>query len=137
MIRLERGGAEARARSNRAPAGRARRGFLVASGSLAAAAALAAAWIVLAPASLGGSASYMVIDGVSMEPHLHRGDLVIVRAQASYGVGQVVAYHNLQLGRVVLHRIVSEAGGSYAFKGDNNNFVDFYHPPSSELIGRL
>ena len=47
-------------------------------------AAAAAAWFLLAPAQLGGSASYVVVEGASMAPGLERGDLVIVRKAAAY-----------------------------------------------------
>jgi hypothetical protein len=71
-----------------------------------------------------------------MEPHLHGGDLVLLRARPAYGVGDAVAYHNLQLGRVVLHRIVGRVGDRYVFKGDNNSFLDSYNPTRSDLVGR-
>lgn len=93
-------------------------------------------WLTLAPGELGGSVNYAAIQGVSMEPHLHGGDLVLLRAQPTYAVGEAVAYHNLQLGRVVLHRIVGRVGDRYVFKGDNNTFLDSYNPTRSELVGR-
>src|SRR6185437_12083453 len=49
----------------------------------------------------------------------------------------VVGYHNAQLGRFVLHRIVGKIDGHYVFKGDNNSFLDAYHPTQAELVGRL
>jgi signal peptidase I len=94
-------------------------------------------WFGFAPAALGGSTSYVVTDGVSMEPRFHSGDLALVRSQADYRVGEIVAYHNRQLGTVVLHRIVGRDGSRYSFKGDNNNFTDFEHPARSQLIGAL
>ena len=68
---------------------------------------------------------------------LPRGDLVLVRSQGSYRVGQIVAYHSRVFHTVVLHRIIGRAGNRYIFKGDNNNFVDFEHPEASQLIGAL
>jgi signal peptidase I len=99
-------------------------------------AAFAAAWASLAPSSLGGSTSYAVVHGVSMEPRLHEGDLVLVRPASDYGVGDIVAYRNRDLGAVVLHRIVGIHDGRYVFEGDNNGFVDSYRPQKSELVGR-
>ena len=66
-------------------------------------------WFLFAPSALGGSTSYVVTDGVSMEPRFHAGDLALVRSGGDYRVGQIVAYHNRQLGTVVLHRIVALA----------------------------
>jgi signal peptidase I len=94
-------------------------------------------WFYLAPAPLGGSTTYVVTHGVSMEPHFHTGDLAVVRSQSSYHVGEVVAYHNKELHTIVLHRIIGRAGNRYIFKGDNNDFIDFEHPAASQLIGAL
>ncbi len=94
-------------------------------------------WFLFAPTALGGSTSYVVTDGVSMEPRFHSGDLALVRGEGDYRVGQIVAYHNRQLGTVVLHRIIARDGSRYVFKGDNNNFTDFEHPTRSQLIGAL
>jgi signal peptidase I len=94
-------------------------------------------WFFFAPTALGGSATYVVTDGISMEPRFHSGDLALVRSESDYRVGQIVAYHNRQLGTVVLHRIVGREGSRYVFKGDNNNFQDFEHPTRSQLIGAL
>jgi signal peptidase I len=94
-------------------------------------------WFYFAPVGLGGSTSYVVTDGVSMEPRFHTGDLAIVRSQSSYKVGEIVAYQNKMLHTIVLHRIIGRTGTRYIFKGDNNHFVDFEHPAASQLIGAL
>ncbi|HET7483568.1 MAG TPA: signal peptidase I, partial [Actinomycetota bacterium] len=95
-------------------------------------------WIALAPHQLGGSVSYVLTQGNSMEPNIHTGDLVMVREQSTYHGGDVVAYVNQDLGgAVVLHRIVGMEDGRYVFKGDNNDFIDPYHPSPSELVGKL
>jgi signal peptidase I len=99
--------------------------------------AMACVWLYFAPTGIGGSTSYVVTDGISMEPHFHAGDLVVVRRQSSYPIGEIVAYRNTMLGTVVLHRIVGRSGARYVFKGDNNNFKDFEHPARSQLIGAL
>jgi signal peptidase I len=105
--------------------------------SLAALVVLLGLWFFLAPPQLGGSSSYVITYGTSMEPAYHAGDLVVVRNASSYHVGEIVAYHNAQLGgHVVMHRIIGYANGRYTFKGDNNNFVDSYHPTQSDLVGR-
>jgi signal peptidase I len=110
-------------------------GRLAATGLTAAAAV--ALWLVIAPAGLGGQFNYAVVTGVSMEPLLHHGDLVLLRPRGGYTVGEVVAYHNAELGRVVLHRIVGRSGPYYIFKGDNNSYVDPDRPTRSQLIGQL
>jgi len=99
---------------------------------------LAAAWYFLAPAQLGGANTYLVTYGTSMQPAYHAGDLAVIRPAASYRVGEIVAYRNMSLGgHLVLHRIIGIENGVYTFKGDNNHFIDSFHPNRSELVGRL
>jgi signal peptidase I len=94
-------------------------------------------WLYFAPVGLGGSTTYVVTDGVSMEPRFHAGDLVLLRGQDSYHVGEIVAYRSKVFHTIVLHRIIRRAGARYVFKGDNNNFVDFEHPARGQLLGAL
>lgn len=98
-------------------------------------AALVAAWAFLAPPQLGGPTSYAITSGISMLPHFHAGDLVVLRKQGSYHVGEVAAYHNGQLGVVVMHRIVAVHGNHYVFKGDNNNYADSFEPTKAQIVG--
>jgi signal peptidase I len=100
---------------------------------------LGAGWFFFAPTQLGGSDAYVQIYGTSMQPHFHAGDLVIVRAtNSTFRVGDIVAYRNPTLGNhVVLHRIIEITGGRYVFKGDNNDFIDSYHPTRNELVGHM
>ncbi len=96
---------------------------------------LAVAWMFLAPPQLGGETSYVVTEGVSMLPRFHAGDLVVLRKEANYHVGEVAAYHNQQLGEVVMHRIIAINESRYVFKGDNNQFPDSYEPVASQIVG--
>lgn len=101
---------------------------------------LAAWWLYLAPASIGGPASYVVIRGDSMLPVLEGGDLVIVMAADRYAVGDVVAYRvpagELGEGSVVIHRIVAgDSSGGWVVEGDNNPAPDPWRPRSPDLVG--
>jgi len=96
---------------------------------------LAGAWLFLAPPQLGGSTSYAIVYGSSMEPSLHRGDLVLLRSASAYGVGDVASYRSSELGRTVLHRIVEQRGDRFVFKGDNNDFLDSSRPTAEDVIG--
>ncbi len=100
-------------------------------------AGLAAIWIAFAPTLIGGRASYVVVNGNSMEPGFHKGDLVIVRAASTYQVGDIVTYRNAELNAFVIHRIIAIQQDHYVFKGDNNSWIDMYHPIHEELIGKL
>lgn len=102
---------------------------------LAVTAALVSAFLAFAPPQVGGSTSYVITSGTSMLPDFHAGDLVLVRREARYHVGEVAAYHNGQLGVVVLHRIIAIRGDHYLFKGDNNNFTDSFEPMRGEIVG--
>lgn len=95
-----------------------------------------AAWLTLAPTRIGGQASYVVVNGNSMEPRFHTGDLVIVREADSYQVGNVATYRHPDLGPVI-HRIVARDGRRFVFKGDNNSWLDSHQPEQSELVGKL
>jgi len=95
---------------------------------------LAGLWFLFAPVQFGGQVSYVVVNGISMEPKFHRGDLALVRKSNSYNVGEIVVYRHPTIGPVI-HRIIGKDGDHYIFKGDNNNFVDPYQPTQADLIG--
>lgn len=114
-----------------------RRVLIRIAGAAAAAAALAVGWLFFAPTQFGGSTSYAVVVGSSMEPLLHRGDLALIRTNDGYGAGDVVLYDNEELGGKVLHRILHSEGGRYVLKGDNNDFIDDARPTSAQIVGRM
>lgn len=89
------------------------------------------------PATLGGGTTYLVTQGVSMEPRFHSGDLAIVRPASGYGVGDVVAYRSETLHSVVLHRIVAVDGGRFRLRGDNNSWLDPDRVPAADVLGQL
>jgi signal peptidase len=108
---------------------------------------LAVAWLVfLRPTALGGSTSYVVVSGSSMDPTLRDGDLVVVRERDSYDIGDVIAFR-LPEGQPgpegdVIHRIVagSPAEG-FVTRGDNRDADDawrvFPEDVRGEQVARL
>jgi signal peptidase I len=108
--------------------------------------AAAAAWFTwLRPASLGGAVSYVVVQGESMEPTYEDGDLVLVREEAEYEHGDVIAFRADDAGgragddgpSRVIHRIVGDAGdGAFRTQGDNRDRVDPWEPVPEDVIGR-
>ena len=98
--------------------------------------ALIPLWWFIAPVQLGGSISYINVRGISMEPTLYSGDLLVMREEDRYEVGQIVAFRSDMGGAIVVHRIVDEIDGRYILKGDNNSFLDRYTPAASEIVGR-
>jgi signal peptidase len=97
---------------------------------------LVVGWFVfLRPASLGGPLSTVLVTGVSMEPTIHDGDLVVTRAQDSYGIGDVVAFDTGTA--VVIHRIIGGSGDTgFVVQGDNNPAVDSWHPTTDDIVGK-
>jgi signal peptidase I len=94
-----------------------------------------AAWSFFAPPQLGGGTSYAVTDGVSMLPNFHAGDVVLLRHETAYKVGEVAGYRNGQLGVTVMHRIIAVNADHYVFKGDNNSWIDTDQPLASQIVG--
>ncbi|MFN2112416.1 MAG: signal peptidase I [Anaerolineales bacterium] len=92
-------------------------------------------WIVFAPIQLGGSVSYIIISGDSMEPDFHVGDLVVARSSQAYRVDQRVIYQHPAIG-YVFHRIIGQDGTSFILQGDNNDWLDTYHPEQDEILGK-
>ncbi|HEY7873568.1 MAG TPA: signal peptidase I, partial [Actinomycetota bacterium] len=105
-------------------------------GGAALAAAALAGYLLIGPSQLGGPVTYVAVTGTSMQPHLHTGDLVIVRKAPQYNVGDVVAFRNSQLRSTVLHRIIGVEDGRFVLQGDNNDFVDTYRARPEDIVGR-
>jgi signal peptidase I len=96
-------------------------------------------WFCL-PQPLGGRADWVMVSGTSMLPRLHTGDLVLVERQASYHVGEVVAYRvpkgQVGAGYVVIHRIIGGNGTTgWRMKGDNRTAPDLWSPTDRDVIG--
>lgn len=99
-------------------------------------AVLVLAWAMLAPPTLGGRSVYLITSGVSMQPSMSGGDLVIVRESPGYSVGDVVAYDDPRHGRI-LHRIIEQRDDRFVVKGDNNAGPDGYQPSEEDIVGAL
>src|SRR5688572_23279489 len=97
---------------------------------------LVAIWIAFAPEKIGGSVSYVMVNGSSMEPGFHLGDLVILRKAPTYQVGDVVTYRDPKLDAYIIHRIIAIDGEQFVLQGDNNPWIDAYHPASEEVLGK-
>ena len=84
-----------------------------------------------------GEVTLVTTHGVSMLPRFHTGDVAIIIPSAQYRVGDIVGYHSPLLHITVLHRIVAEHAGLFAFKGDHNSFRDPVALRASAIRGRL
>lgn len=97
------------------------------------------AWFLL-PQSLGGRAAWVLVSGKSMLPRYHTGDLVLVRRQSSYRVGEVIAYRvpkgDPMAGLQVIHRIVGgDAVHGFVVQGDNRTAPDSWRPKPGDIVG--
>jgi signal peptidase I len=108
---------------------------------LAAILAFGAWFVLLRPQVLGGTAGYVMVAGVSMQPTLEPGTLVIVMRQADYEIGDVVAYRiadgDIAAGSIVIHRIMGREAAGYVTQGDNTIWHDPWHPIVSDVIGKV
>lgn len=93
-------------------------------------------WLILfLPTSLGGSTSYIIVSGISMEPRLVTGDLVVLRKSDNYQLGDVIAYQVQN--RNVVHRIVGgNAVDGFVTRGDNKQEDDPWFPKPDQILGK-
>jgi signal peptidase I len=117
-----------------------RRSARVGKAVLAVAALATWLWFLL-PQAVGGRAAWVLVDGTSMLPHYHTGDLVLVERQSHYRIGQVIAYRvprgDPMAGAEVIHRIVGgDALHGFVVQGDNRTAPDVWHPTPHDVVGR-
>jgi signal peptidase len=94
-------------------------------------------WAFLAPAAFGGPASFVIVQGRSMEPAYSEGDLVVARAASEYRVDDVVIFRAADGRRYIIHRIVGgDAVGGWATQGDGNVRADRWSVADDAIIGR-
>jgi signal peptidase I len=98
---------------------------------------LAVAAFVLWPERWGGTMTYVITSGASMQPGFEQGDLAVLRSSNEYGPGDVAAYDSRELSQIVMHRITEKADEGYTFQGDNNDFVDPETVTEDQLLGEL
>lgn len=92
-------------------------------------------WVLFRPGVLGGSATYVLVSGTSMQPTFYTGDLVIVRRQNDYQTGDVIAYKTTN--GLVIHRIIGgDAEQGFLMQGDNKERPDPWHPKVANIAGK-
>ena len=98
---------------------------------------LAAGGWWLWPATLGGRTTYLVTQGVSMEPRFHSGTSRSSGPPPATPSATPWPTGATTLHTVVLHRIVAVEGGRFRLRGDNNSWLDPDAVPPSDVLGRL
>ncbi len=90
--------------------------------------------------SVFGYSPLTVLTG-SMEPSIYAGDMVIIKSQSEYSVGDVVTYTVNGGQASVTHQIIEsyvEGGVRYFItKGTNNNAEDPNPVASSQVVGKV
>jgi len=92
---------------------------------------------------------FAAVEGRSMEPILHTGDLVVIIKKKDINVGDIVVYRSSS--KFIIHRVIDkyEVNGYYCYitKGDGNAIPDFGDPqacpprrgfagqPESSIVG--
>ncbi len=104
-------------------------------------ATLAAWFVLLRPAVLGGTTGYVMVSGISMEPTYYTGDLVLTRRLSEYRTGDVVAFRipagEQGGGGIVIHRVVGgSAADGYELRGDNKDANDPWRPKPGDIVGK-
>lgn len=90
--------------------------------------------VVIALIVVSGVRSMAIVEGRSMEPLFHTGDVVFLEKKSpdEIRVGDIVVYKTLG-GKYIIHRVIEvyEAAGTtcYIVKGDNNPIADPGLPP--------
>jgi signal peptidase len=92
------------------------------------------------PASLGGRTHFVVVQGHSMEPTFHYGDVVVARDNDAPKVGQIIVYEvpkdSPAAGMLIIHRIKSVwPDGTFQTQGDNRTTPDPFHITRDDVVG--
>ncbi len=74
--------------------------------------------------------------GTSMLPYINVGDLVIVKKEDNYKVGDVISFITNE-NFVNTHRVISIKSNFYKTKGDNNKFNDGEEIAKSKIYGKV
>lgn len=98
--------------------------------------------LFLRPQFFAGPATYVMVSGVSMEPTLHHGDLVVAHRQDHYRVGDAVVYRvpagETGAGSLIIHRIIGgSAASGWIVQGDNKDVPDLWRPKPGDVVGSM
>ena len=98
--------------------------------------------IYLWPVALGGDTQFLLVEGQSMLPTIEPGSFVVLKAQESYEVGDIVGYTTPQQsvfqGRNVVHRIIEDKDDrGFLIQGDNNPKPDPGLVPEDRIMGEV
>ena len=100
---------------------------------------IVAAAIYFWPARFGGSTSAVLVRGTSMLPKYELNDIVFVREQDEYEVGDIVLFEipdGEAAGLQIIHRIIGTwEDGTWKTQGDNRPTADQFRLEDEHLLG--
>lgn len=79
---------------------------------------------------------YLVIKSGSMQPILNIGDIIIIKKQNDYEIGDIITY-NFNDEYFVTHRIIEKIDKDFITKGDNNTCEDEEHVKLENIEGKV
>lgn len=65
----------------------------------------------------------LIVKSNSMNPIIYKDDIVVIKKQDEYEIGDIISYKDVQ-GNTITHRIIEKNEDVYCTKGDNNNTKD-------------
>ena len=97
------------------------------------------AWIFYQGLALATGTQTPIVSVVSesMEPVLHRGDLVFVIKPENLQVGNIVIYQKENSQFTIIHRIIEKKEDGYITKGDNNPAPDAGTIRPQQISGKV
>lgn len=101
--------------------------------------AFVAAWVLYQVLTLVTGTPLPIVSVVSdsMEPILHRGDLLVVLNADSLRVGDVVIYQRSDTKFTIVHRVIGITDSGYVTKGDNNPGPDPGVVKKEQIMGKV
>ncbi len=97
------------------------------------------AWIFYQGLAFATGTSMPIVSVVSdsMEPILHRGDLLFVTGAGDFQVNDIVIYQRSDVQYTIVHRIIEVQEDGYIIKGDNNPVPDSGIVKKEQIIGKV
>ena len=72
----------------------------------------------------------------SMRPEFEKGDIIFIKKQENYEIGDIITYQTKD-NNLVTHRVIEKYGNDYITKGDSNNIEDEEKINPEQIKGKL
>lgn len=97
------------------------------------------AWLFYQGLAIAAGTPMPIVSVVSdsMEPVLHRGDLLLVTGDENYEIDDIIIFNKPGIPYTVVHRIVAKTDKGFITKGDNNPVADPGYIMLDEIKGKV